>query len=47
MVLAQEAANPKALTHAWGAGLVLLALVFILITATLWIRSGLEMEAQR
>jgi phosphate transport system permease protein len=47
LVLAQEAANHQALTHAWGAGLVLLTLVFILIAATLWIRSGLEMEAQR
>jgi phosphate transport system permease protein len=47
LVLAQEAANPQALTHAWGAGLVLLTLVFILIAVTLWIRSGMEMEAQR
>lgn len=47
LVLAQEAANPKALTHAWGAGLVLLALVFVLIAAAMWIRSGLAMEAER
>ncbi len=47
LALAQEAANPKALTHAWGAGLVLLALVFVLIAAAMWIRSGLAMEAER
>ncbi len=47
LVLAQEAANPVALTHAWGAGLVLLTLVFVLIAATLWIRTGITMEAER
>jgi len=47
LVLAQEAANPLALTHAWGAGLVLLTLVFVLIAATLWIRTGMTMEAER
>lgn len=47
LVLAQEAANPQALTNAWGAGLVLLIMVFILISATLWIRTGIRMEAQR
>jgi len=47
LVLAQEATNPDALTHAWGAGLVLLTLVFILISVTLWMRSGMEMEAER
>jgi phosphate transport system permease protein len=47
LLLAQEAANPDALTNAWGAGLVLMTIVFVLIATTLWIRSGLEMEAQR
>ncbi len=46
LVLTQEAANPKAIAQAWGAGWVLLALVFIL-TITAWIlRSRLKMEAE-
>ena len=47
LVLAQEAANPIALTHAWGAGLVLLVIVFVLIALALWMRTGLAMEAER
>ncbi|MCZ6513437.1 MAG: ABC transporter permease subunit [Nitrospinae bacterium] len=47
LVLSQEAANPAALTHAWGAGLVLLTLVLFLISVTLWMRTGMEMEAER
>jgi len=47
LILAQESVNPVALQHAWGAGLVLLGIVFTLITATLWLRTRLHMEAER
>lgn len=47
LILAQEAVSPQALTNAWGAGLVLLTLVFILIAATLLIRTRLPMESDR
>jgi len=47
LILAQEAVSPQALTNAWGAGLVLLSLVFILIAATLLIRTRLPMESER
>lgn len=47
LILAQEAVSPQALTNAWGAGLVLLTIVFILIAATLLIRTRLPMESER
>lgn len=47
LVLAQEAVNPQALTNAWGAGLVLLALVFVLILGSLALRARWPMEAER
>lgn len=47
LALAQEAVNPQALTNAWGAGLVLLMIVFSLITASLFIRKKLYLESER
>ena len=47
LILAQEAVSPQALANAWGAGLVLLTLVFVLISATLLIRTRLPMESER
>jgi len=47
LVLAQEAVNPRALEAAWGAGCVLLILVFSLISASLLIRGRLSMEFDR
>ena len=46
LVLAQEAANPEALAQAWGAGLVLLSLVFFLTLMAWVLRSRLKMEAE-
>jgi phosphate transport system permease protein len=45
LVLTQEAANPESLAQAWGAGLVLLSLVFILTVMAWILRSRLIMEA--
>ncbi len=46
LVLAQEAANPQSIAQAWGAGLVLLGLVFIL-TLTAWaFRTRVVMESE-
>jgi len=47
LVLAQEAVNPQALVNAWGAGLVLLMIVFILISASLVFRARLNLESER
>jgi phosphate transport system permease protein len=47
LVLAQEATHPRALAQAWGAALVLILLVFLLIGAALMIRRGLSQEADR
>ncbi len=47
LVLAQEALNPKAVAQAWGAGLVLLSLTFILIAGALFCRSRMRMESER
>jgi len=47
LVLAQEALNPDAVAHAWGAGLVLLSLAFILIAGALLCRSRMHMESER
>ena len=47
LVLAQEAVNPQALANAWGAGLVLLMIVFILISASLVFRARLNLESER
>ena len=46
LVLAQEALNPEAVAHAWGAGLVLLSLSFILIAGALFFRSRMRMESE-
>ena len=47
LVLAQEAANPESIAQAWGAGLVLLGLVFIL-TLTAWaFRTRMVMESEQ
>ena len=47
LVLAQEAANPDSVAQAWGAGLVLLGLVFIL-TLTAWaFRTRMVMESEQ
>jgi len=46
LVLTQEAANPEALAQAWGAGLVLLSLVFFLTLMAWILRSRLKMEAE-
>ena len=46
LVLTQEAANPEALAQAWGAGLVLLSLVFFLTVMAWILRSRLKMEAE-
>lgn len=45
LTLAQEAVDPVAIANAWGAGLVLICLVFGLIGLSLLIRSRLVMEA--
>lgn len=47
LVLAQEAVNPKALANAWGAGLVLLALVSVLTLGSLILRARSPMESER
>lgn len=47
LVLAQEALNPDAVAHAWGAGLVLLCLAFILIVGAFFCRSRMRMESER
>jgi len=47
LVLAQEALNPDAVAHAWGAGLVLLCLAFILIAGAFFCRSRMHMESER
>jgi phosphate transport system permease protein len=46
LVLTQEAANPETLAQAWGAGLVLLSLVFFLTVMAWILRSRLKMEAE-
>ncbi len=46
LVLTQEAANPQAIAQAWGAGWVLLMLVFILTVMAWFLRSRLKMEAE-
>jgi phosphate transport system permease protein len=47
LILAQEALNPDAVAHAWGAGLVLLCLAFILIAGAFFCRSRMRMESER
>ncbi len=47
LVLAQESLNPQALANAWGAGLVLLMIVFMLILASLVFRARLNLESER
>ena len=46
LVLAQEAANPESVAQAWGAGLVLLGLVFILTLVAWFFRSRIVMESE-
>lgn len=46
LVLAQEAANPESMAQAWGAGLVLLGMVFLL-TLMAWVfRARVVMESE-
>ena len=47
LILAQEALNPEATAHAWGAGGVLLTLTLILIAGALFCRSKMHMESER
>ncbi|NIQ01096.1 MAG: phosphate ABC transporter, permease protein PstA, partial [Nitrospinaceae bacterium] len=47
LVLAQEAVHPKAIAQAWGAALVLLTLVFLLIAGSLVWRNRMPMESER
>ena len=46
LVLAQEAANPESIAQAWGAGLVLLGLVFMLTLAAWAFRTRVVMESE-
>ncbi len=46
LVLAQDAVNSAALTKAWGAALILLFIVFILISFSFLLRERLKMEAE-
>jgi phosphate transport system permease protein len=47
LVLAQDSADAISQTNAWGAALVLLMIVFVLILTSLVVRSRFSMEAQR
>ena len=47
LVLAQEAANPESMAQAWGAGLVLLGLVFILTLMAWALRTRVVMESEQ
>ncbi len=47
LILAQEALSPQAIANAWGAGLVLLTLVFVLILAAHYFRGRIPMESER
>ena len=46
LILAQEAANPESIAQAWGAGLVLLGLVFLLTLAAWAFRTRMVMESE-
>lgn len=46
LVLAQEASNPEAVAQAWGAGLVLLGLVFVLTLIAWAFRTRVIMESE-
>jgi len=46
LILAQEAANPESLAQAWGAGLVLLGLVFLLTLMARSFRARAVMESE-
>ncbi len=47
LILAQEAINPRALTNAWGAALVLVALVMFMSIGSMLIREKITLEAER
>jgi phosphate transport system permease protein len=47
LILAQEAINPQAIANAWGAGLVLIAMVLLLTLGSLVLRARVQMESQR
>lgn len=47
LTLAQEAAAPEALANAWGAALILLAIVFVLILGSLPARRVMRLESER
>jgi phosphate transport system permease protein len=46
LILAQEAAHPESIAQAWGSGLVLLGLVFILTLMAWLIRTRVVMESE-
>lgn len=46
LILAQEAANPESISQAWGAGLVLLGLVFLLTLMARAFRARMVMESE-
>jgi phosphate transport system permease protein len=46
LILAQEAANPQSMAQAWGAGLVLLGLVFILTLMAWAFRTRMVLESE-
>ncbi|MFQ5480372.1 MAG: phosphate ABC transporter permease PstA [Thermodesulfobacteriota bacterium] len=47
LVLAGEATNPRALTNAWGAALILVTLVLILSLSAMFARRRVQMEAEK
>ncbi len=47
LILAQEAINPRALTNAWGAALVLVALIMLMSLGSMLIRATITHEAER
>jgi len=46
LILAQEAVNPESLAQAWGAGLVLIGLVFMLTLVAWAFRTRMVMESE-
>jgi len=47
LALAQDSADAASMTNAWGAALVLIMIVFVLILTSFAVRSRFSMEAQR
>jgi len=46
LALSQDALDPRSINQAWGAGLVLLGMVFVLIFISLCLRYRIRMEAE-